>query len=177
VAERYPTPCTEWTGPNDAGWLRYAIYPLCFESDPWEKIDKHLRFKVLDVDGNVVAEEGIPYTIERDGFFVYMDAIWPAASGRDAPSPPRRHLPGGLDGLAGGLLQAEVGSGDAVVEGGQASPRCEAVVQFSRSSLVVTIMVWMNSGTGPWARGSTAWRFSRFSCGVRPAVRPIGAPT
>jgi hypothetical protein len=74
-AERYPSPCTEWTGPNDEGWLGYTIYPLCFKGDPWEKVDKHLRFRVLDADGTVVTEEDIPYTIKRDGFFMYMDAI------------------------------------------------------------------------------------------------------
>lgn len=74
-AERYPAPCTEWTAPSESGWLGYTIYPLCFKGDPWDKVDKHLRFRVLDADGNVVAEEDIPYTIKRDGFFVYMDAI------------------------------------------------------------------------------------------------------
>ena len=74
-AERYPAPCTEWTVQDDAGWLGYAIYPLCFEGDPWNKVEKRLRFQVVDPDGNVVAEEDIPYTIERDGFFMYMDAI------------------------------------------------------------------------------------------------------
>lgn len=34
-----------------------------------------LRFQALDPDGHVVAEEDIPYTIERDGFFYYIDAI------------------------------------------------------------------------------------------------------
>gem|GEM_PF-2198709 len=74
-AERNPAPCTEWTTQEASAWWVYSISFRCDGRDPWDPPDKHLRFKVLDADGNVVAEEDIPYTIERDGFFMYVDAL------------------------------------------------------------------------------------------------------
>lgn len=74
-AHQNPTPCVAWNNYDNSTWWVYNIYPLCFDGDPWKKVDKHLRFEVVDPDGNVVAEEDIPYTIRRDGFFTYLDAI------------------------------------------------------------------------------------------------------
>lgn len=74
-AERLPPGCAEWA-PADrtpGGWL--YRFRWCDGHDPWGKTHNHLRFVVLDPDGNVVGDEDIPYTIERDGFFIYIDAI------------------------------------------------------------------------------------------------------
>lgn len=74
-AERRPGPCVEWvTSDRIPGRWLYR-FRHCGDSAPWEGLDKHLRFQVLDADGNVVADEDAPYTIKRDGFFVYTDAV------------------------------------------------------------------------------------------------------
>jgi len=73
-AERNPDPCSQWSARKASAWWVYG-FSRCDQHPPWERVDKHLRFQVLDADGNVVAEEDIPYTVERDGFFMYMDAL------------------------------------------------------------------------------------------------------
>lgn len=74
-AARDPAPCSSWAHEDGSEWWTYYFYGCHKHKPPWEGLDKHLRFQVLDQGGNVVADEDIPYTIERDGFFMYMDAV------------------------------------------------------------------------------------------------------
>lgn len=51
----------------------YMLMNCDFERDRFERV---IRLKVLDVEGTLVGEEAIPYTIEREGYFIaYPDGL------------------------------------------------------------------------------------------------------
>lgn len=71
---RQPEPCVSWAWDKrkPGEWF---FQNWCHKKDNDGDIDMHLRFTVFDQDGNVVAEEAIPYTVERNGFYGYYDSI------------------------------------------------------------------------------------------------------
>lgn len=66
--------CVYRHDPAPGGIPRRWVYLISCEGG-FDKLDKVIRFNVRDLDGNLLGEEAIPYEIERDGFFYYLDAI------------------------------------------------------------------------------------------------------
>lgn len=74
TVELRPEPCVRWTwDENKPGEWFFSYW--CDKKDSDGHIDMHLLFTVFDQGGAVVAEEAIPYTVEWNGFFGYVDAI------------------------------------------------------------------------------------------------------
>lgn len=74
LAEKSSASCVKWVQKRDKPDQLF-FRSWCSQDHHSRTVDMHLRFEVIDQHGIAVANEVIPYTVEQNGYYGYIDAV------------------------------------------------------------------------------------------------------